>query len=101
MEPNLSGVQISKEQRDVWIQDMLNKAFKDTGLTPGDVTGIGMRANIVPFPRSLYCKCRRCISQYQEWSIPYYNVTLETSKGQFYGTLPGPKDAFTHPKEGE
>jgi hypothetical protein len=97
MDSNLSGVEISREQSNALIQDMLDKAFKDTDLTPDDVKGIEMRANTVPFPRSLYCKCKRCISQYQEWSISYYNVILETNKGPYYGVLPGPKDAFAHP----
>lgn len=93
-------MELSKEYRDA-IQDVLDKAFKDSGLTPDDVTGINAQADLVPFPRSLYCHCRRCISQYQEWSVMGSTITLETAKGSFVGWLPGPKDEFAHPQEGE
>lgn len=94
-----SRIQLPKEYRDA-VQEVLHYAFKDTGLTPDDVESMRVEAKMKPFPRSPFCRCRRCISQYQEWSISYYNVTLETtSKGTLYGTLPGPKDAFAHPKE--
>lgn len=101
MESDVSGVQISREQWSAMLQDMLDKAFKDTGLTPDDVKSINAQNDLVPFPRSLYCGCRRCISQYQEWSILGSTITLETTKGTFVGWLPGPKGEFAHPKEGE
>jgi hypothetical protein len=94
-------MQLSKEQRGAWIQDVLDKAFLNAGLTPDDVTGINVQNDLVPFPRSFYCNCRRCTSQYKEWSVLGSTITLETAKGVMVGWLPGPKDEFAHPQEGE
>lgn len=92
---------LANEQRDAWIQDVLDKAFSESDLAPDDVESIRMEAKMMLFPRDLpYCRCRRCISPYEERSVTHYTVSLDTAKGTFVGWIPGPKDAFAHPKEG-
>lgn len=101
MKLHLDGTPVQKEQWRAMLQDVLDKTFSDSGLTPDDVKSINAQNDLVPFPRSLYCHCRRCISQYQEWSVRGSTITLETTKGTFVGWMPGPKGEFAHPKEGE
>ena len=83
-----------------WVQDLLDKAFKDTDLVPDDVQIVRGNATIIDFPRSLYCRCKKCTSPYVVLATLRWNYTLQTTKGEYHGWIPGPEDALAHPVQG-
>lgn len=78
------------------VEKLLITAFKDIQIAPEEVQSVEAQASTIDFPRSLYCKCRRCTSQYREVSVLGYDVTLRTADGEYHGWMPGPEDAFEH-----
>jgi hypothetical protein len=78
------------------VQEVLERSFSDTDLVPEDVLTIEGQARIIDFPRSLHCHCKRCTSQYVELTVLGWNLTLHTTKGEYHGWVPGPKDTWEH-----
>jgi hypothetical protein len=76
---------------------VLQEHFPDLLIAPEDVQRIEKRADMVPFPRSLYCTCLRCRSGIAYQSVMGGTLKLTLTNGNvLIKQLPGMPETFAH-----
>ncbi len=78
------------------VRDLLERHFPELHITPEQVHEVNYQAQIIDFPRSLYCDCKRCTSPFVEKSVIGGTLIITTDSGEYTAHLPGDPRTLEH-----
>lgn len=97
----VTRISLNKGESQPWLQDILDWYFSEYHLRSEDILDIEMHANIIDFPRSLTCDCKRCRSPFQLHAVAGKIVMITTETDTYFADLPGDPESFQHVWEEE
>ncbi len=78
------------------VRELLERHFAELHLSPENVQQVDYHAQLINFPRSLSCDCKRCTSPFVEKSVIGGMLTIITDSGKYTAHLPGDASTLEH-----
>lgn len=79
-----------------WIRQLLDRYFPDETMRAEQVQEIVVETDVVDFPRSIWCKCKKCRSEWVIKVVVGSTLTLKTEEGVRVKWIAGDAAAFAH-----